>query len=312
MGAESFTTNVIKAPTIAAAFSQAIEDARHESGHGGYSGTIAEKDDFVLCSKEVLVEDDAYRLARKLMDDGDQRISDKWGPAGAIAVVSTTRTMTQVVELRDGPERRSVTQSPEGLLEFARSRCKVARGEKIVSARLSTTSPTTIGLYLTIRKSGAGKIIKRTVTLTVPLGTDSPDFHATVEKALLAKLQLLPGSVLGDYRPVVASRKTKTVTVRGAGRVTRYVVLGDPQHQTFAGGFATLALANKHVRELVASPSAQWSYEVQGVIRAADANALAATTVKTISTKLTIDVEITTNQQLTGCDGWIFFGWASS
>jgi hypothetical protein len=47
MGACDFTT-VAWGRTPKEAFSAAVEDAQWEHGHGGYSGTIAEKHDFVL------------------------------------------------------------------------------------------------------------------------------------------------------------------------------------------------------------------------------------------------------------------------
>jgi len=67
------------------AFSEAVADARHEYGHGGYTGTLAEKNKCVFISK-VKTQKEATDLADKLIDDCDERIDDKWGPAGAIEV----------------------------------------------------------------------------------------------------------------------------------------------------------------------------------------------------------------------------------
>tara|TARA_R110001583_G_scaffold3521_2_gene22284 strand:+ start:461 stop:751 length:291 start_codon:yes stop_codon:yes gene_type:complete len=62
------------------AFYNARQDALLCNGHGGYTGTIAEKDSFnVITLKEGLEPRD---YANKLIDDRDPRISDKWGPAG--------------------------------------------------------------------------------------------------------------------------------------------------------------------------------------------------------------------------------------
>jgi hypothetical protein len=69
----------------------AFENARsmalgeYESEYGeyeGYSGTIAEKNNFVMI--DLPKGEDAYKYAEKLIDDGDRRIDDKWGPAGCI------------------------------------------------------------------------------------------------------------------------------------------------------------------------------------------------------------------------------------
>jgi len=42
-----------KAPTARAAFDGAVEDAKYEHGHGGYTGTIAEKQSFVMIDPAV-------------------------------------------------------------------------------------------------------------------------------------------------------------------------------------------------------------------------------------------------------------------
>lgn len=86
MGATDF---MIKAEEEQAdkAFRYAIAQARYEHGQDGYTGTIAEKSTFIVieCSgsdrKKV-----AY--AQSLIDKDDSRLSDKWGPAGAIKLKS--------------------------------------------------------------------------------------------------------------------------------------------------------------------------------------------------------------------------------
>jgi hypothetical protein len=64
------------------------EDARYESGHGGYSGTIAEKSEYVMITvpgvKGLPTSAQAAEHVNKLFDDSDPRIDDKWGPAGCI------------------------------------------------------------------------------------------------------------------------------------------------------------------------------------------------------------------------------------
>ena len=59
-------------------------------GELGSSGTIAEKDDFVIVAPGSMTEADAERLASRLLDD-HEAISDKWGPAGAIALTPDSR-----------------------------------------------------------------------------------------------------------------------------------------------------------------------------------------------------------------------------
>jgi len=84
LGAQTFS-NSASGKTAQAAFNSAVSDAQYESGHGGYSGTIAEKSSFVMCSSEVFESKQlAYDFAEKLLDEGDRRIDDKWGPAGCV------------------------------------------------------------------------------------------------------------------------------------------------------------------------------------------------------------------------------------
>jgi hypothetical protein len=64
-----------------AAFRQAQEDARHESGHGGYSGTIAEKNGFTMRSSTPMTQSQAQDFISK-----DLGRNDKWGPAFAVPI----------------------------------------------------------------------------------------------------------------------------------------------------------------------------------------------------------------------------------
>lgn len=81
MGANSFMVRA-QGKTAKEAFDAAVQEAKHEHGHGGYSGTIAEKRDFVLIT--LPPGQDARELAGKMLDECDPRIDDKWGPAGCL------------------------------------------------------------------------------------------------------------------------------------------------------------------------------------------------------------------------------------
>lgn len=68
-------------------FDTARESAAWEYGHGGYTGTLAEKHDVeVMDAVSIFTLAEAEDLARKYINDEDPRIRDKWGPAGAIRV----------------------------------------------------------------------------------------------------------------------------------------------------------------------------------------------------------------------------------
>ena len=82
MGAETFYSEA-SGKTADSAFAEACSQARYDHGHSGYTGSIAEKHDFVKIAK-VDTSKEAYDLAGKLLDEQDSRIDDKWGPAGCI------------------------------------------------------------------------------------------------------------------------------------------------------------------------------------------------------------------------------------
>lgn len=63
------------------AYRNAMEDARHEYGHRGYTGSMAEKNGYEVRSREPMTQADAYKFA-----DRDLEKNDKWGPAFAVPV----------------------------------------------------------------------------------------------------------------------------------------------------------------------------------------------------------------------------------
>lgn len=81
MGADSFVVTSY-GKTAKEAFRTAVEDALHEYGHGGYTGSIAEKHNFMMieCPKDKKPVEYAWDL----VNTGDHRIDDKWGPAGCV------------------------------------------------------------------------------------------------------------------------------------------------------------------------------------------------------------------------------------
>ncbi|MDG5762014.1 hypothetical protein QA600_22110 [Natronococcus sp. A-GB1] len=89
MGAVTFETLAF-GKTVEEAFSKAVEDARHTHGHGGYTGTIAEKDTFEVIPERGHKGRQKRTVARELIEEGDERIQSKRGPAGAINCSGTT------------------------------------------------------------------------------------------------------------------------------------------------------------------------------------------------------------------------------
>jgi len=87
MGAETFFE--IQAGSNATdAFNTVVDNASHEHGHGGYTGTIAEKYEFlfVVCPEDV----EPMFYVEQIMDDDNHFTNDKWGPAGCIDLKNGT------------------------------------------------------------------------------------------------------------------------------------------------------------------------------------------------------------------------------
>jgi hypothetical protein len=103
-GASGFSNYVaLKDPDRA--FDTARESAGHDSGRGGYSGTIYEKHGYTIRSRTPMSMTEANAFARN-----DINNNDKWGDAFAIPVseekVLAKDTVTVTVEARDAEEAR--------------------------------------------------------------------------------------------------------------------------------------------------------------------------------------------------------------
>lgn len=83
MGASQFFVES-KGISARAAFNAAVEEAQYENGHGGYTGTIAEKSAFHIFS--LPEGQDAQEYAEKLIEEEHPKVNDKWGPAGCICI----------------------------------------------------------------------------------------------------------------------------------------------------------------------------------------------------------------------------------
>ena len=82
------------------AFYGLVKDAQWENGHGGYTGTIAEKDSWVMRNngvpipKDNRVRDFIYGMFRRL--DGDIDANDKWGPAFCVPLCESDEDSTVI------------------------------------------------------------------------------------------------------------------------------------------------------------------------------------------------------------------------
>ncbi len=83
MGAEEFESRAA-GKDAAEAFAAAVKQAQWDYGHAGYTGTIAEKRTFALVASVPMSLVAAQALGNKLLADEDERVDNKWGPAGCI------------------------------------------------------------------------------------------------------------------------------------------------------------------------------------------------------------------------------------
>lgn len=86
MGACQFA-NLGLGSTAQEAFDDLVSQAKHTYGHGGYTGTIAEKDSFRMVFRNTAdLARPACDVVNELMDSSEGKFyEDKWGPAGCIA-----------------------------------------------------------------------------------------------------------------------------------------------------------------------------------------------------------------------------------
>jgi hypothetical protein len=86
MGGQTFS-QAATGNTPADAFKNAVEQARYDYGHAGYTGTIAEKDSFIMVSPnpdtlQTMRRDEYYGYFHD--DPLWLSVDDKWGPAGCV------------------------------------------------------------------------------------------------------------------------------------------------------------------------------------------------------------------------------------
>lgn len=111
MGAATFE-NFGKGADPKAVFRNLVREAAHDRGHGGYTGTIAEKHAFVVVRQNPVTLQEAQRLAYEMLDNADERVDDKWGPAGAIPVLASgaVKSRSRIVTL-SYPQAGHISQS---------------------------------------------------------------------------------------------------------------------------------------------------------------------------------------------------------
>lgn len=284
MGGTTFE-HYVSGVDVKDAFKRAHEEATYEHGHGGYSGTIAEKPDFVVITKTPLLDKEADALAQKLINDGDPRIDDKWGPAGAIPVISSTRKVAvKGFEYVHDHDHRDYSKVQPALLEAVTPLVKLKKGETIQSVSLSQyetpKSPNYRGYYggggygtrsskvtykncsgtVTINKPPATR--KAPIVVEIPGGLDYDQRNKEIAKQV-ESMKLRAGEKViswhaGEDTPGPA--RVTAVAPKGA-TATRYIVVAKNRfgkvgpvtgmgHGAWEDGFETQAEGRKWLTDV--------------------------------------------------------------
>ncbi len=85
MGADTFIQES-EGANAEEAFNNAVNKARQWYGDRGYTGSMAEKEEFVLIDFKQTENQTVEEFIDKLIEHQDERIDDKWGPAGCIQI----------------------------------------------------------------------------------------------------------------------------------------------------------------------------------------------------------------------------------
>lgn len=83
MGAEQFCTRA-SGKNAQEAFKNAVENARYEYGHRGYTGTIAEKSSFKMVTPNPA--EAPKDCVDRCLDDDNHFCQDKGGPAACVEI----------------------------------------------------------------------------------------------------------------------------------------------------------------------------------------------------------------------------------
>lgn len=140
MGGTTFSTSA-KGALINDAFRRARDEAQFESGHGGYTGTLAEKHDYVVIQHQPLPRKAAEALATQLIDQDDDRIRDKWGPAGAIPFLDTTATTRDVTLRFSIPGGLDWDGKEKAIREEIAKKVKLRTNERVIAHAVLEDTP---------------------------------------------------------------------------------------------------------------------------------------------------------------------------
>lgn len=241
MGGTTFD-HYVDGANVQDAFTKAHEEATYEHGHGGYSGTIAEKGGYTIITNTPLLESEANALADRLIQDDDPRIRDKWGDAGAIPVIKSTRVVDAKGFTYTPTAGYSNYEAPDPqLLEAVQPLVKLKKGETIQRIEVYSYSTPQANRYSYGRSASptrsqcqARVVIKKPpmtrkapMVIEIPAGLDydqrRKEIQAQVDTMKLKAGEKVVSWHAGQDTPGPAK---VTVTAPKGATETRYIVVG--------------------------------------------------------------------------------------
>lgn len=231
-----------KGASMKDAYHDAREEAGHQSGYGGYTGTIVETDG---CVQEI-----AWPMTEKGADwlsGNEAHKKDKWGPAYAIPIaadkefnfktVKLTVTLPGVRQVKDTwapageqPRVREVVTSEYDLADHARDRVAAEYGHQIHDVKVETKMKTKV-----VVDTPAGKSVTR-------YETNGKAYETRAKAVAAAKAQARPGTPIPiravRYWPEANTSKAaevRAVTESAVATVTVTLALAKVTHPTVIG-----------------------------------------------------------------------------
>lgn len=135
MGSTTFS-EYVEGTNARMAFDEGVLRAATEHGHGGYTGSMAEKgsDGFNVLHAVPVSLAAARAMADDFLEKEDERVNSKWGPAGAIAVGPSESRSTDLVIQAPFLIDYSTVERWRPLVD---AKAKLKAGEEITGCRVA-------------------------------------------------------------------------------------------------------------------------------------------------------------------------------
>lgn len=261
-------THRVTGPNLKESFNEDVEEARRQYGHAGNTGTIAEFDDVVLISEEILTVDEAETFAHQVRDP---RVTGR--TAGAVPIITEGRfalvdnfeapTDATSFELLTAATALAELMPGERAIDFVPMFDNVRDGIRCVSGRLKTEIDLPV----------------RTRTQVVPVADNNRVslLHEDTVTFVTEACDLQPGEKLVHVRHIgrVNGAPTLVWSQPEGEPVVRYVITQLPgnRHRDFETGFDSFEEAVAHVNALTPEELEQCSKAIRitGVVGVPDA-----------------------------------------